>query len=149
MPGFQSLSKNGGLRSNGVLSRQGREAAGRMISAYCALTARFAFRPPCRLMNCSVAQRGHRRTNDTPFVPVVPHFVANHSITRAVRLFLSSFAVDQELISAEISAICGVPLFLLPKASQDTRRNNRTIDQPASTTNATNCLLAAREPMTR
>jgi hypothetical protein len=60
-----------------------------------------------------------------------------HFITRAVRLFLSSFAVDQELISAEISAICIVPLFLLPKASQGIRRDSRTIDHPASTTNAT------------
>jgi hypothetical protein len=73
--------------------------------------------------------------NDTTYVPVVPHFVANHSMTRAVPLFLNSFAVDRELISAEISAICSVPLFLLPKAPQDGRRDSRTIDHPASTTN--------------
>jgi hypothetical protein len=87
--------------------------------------------------------------NDTTSVTVVPHFVANHSMTRAAGLLLNSFAADQELISAEISAICTVPLFLPPKASQDMRRDSRTIDHPASTTNATNCLSAAHELMTR
>jgi hypothetical protein len=87
--------------------------------------------------------------NDTTSVTVVPHSVANHSMTRTVRLLPNSFAVDHELISGEIPAICSVPLFLPPKVSQDMRRDSRTIDHPASTTNATNCLSAAHELMTR